>query len=300
MDKIDYKSLGHRAKSWKRKLEAINWEKVQEYHNTNNINRTIEKFNLTRTIFYKACELKLIKKIIHKQVFFKKRKQEISKQRKKFLRENPDKHPWKNSKKFISHPCEILKQALRDNNIYFEEEYTPLKSRAFSLDIAFVDKKIALEINGNQHYQSNGKLKPYYQERHDLLVEKGWTVHEIHYKNCYNKNFIKKICKDFEYLKIKDIKTYINYMYEKVLRQLVNKTNKKYYCLDCKKDVFRTSKRCMSCNARKNNKRKVVNRPSLETILNDIKETSFVATGKKYGVSDNTIRKWIKYYQNTT
>ena len=39
------------------------------------------------------------------------------------------------------------------------------------------------------------------------------------------------------------------------------------------KDVFRTSKRCMSCNARKNNKRKVVNRPSLETILNDIKET---------------------------
>ena len=43
-------------------------------------------------------------------------------------------------------------------------------------------------------------------------------------------------------------------------------------------------------------KRKVVNRPSLETILNDVKETSFIATGKKYGVSDNTIRKWIKYY----
>lgn len=31
-------------------------------------------------------------------------------------------------------------------------------------------------------------------------------------------------------------------------------------------------------------------------LLKDIKETNYVSTGKKYGVSDNTIRKWIKKY----
>jgi transposase-like protein len=31
--------------------------------------------------------------------------------------------------------------------------------------------------------------------------------------------------------------------------------------------------------------------------LNSSEETSFSAVGRKYGVSDNAIRKWIKNYQ---
>lgn len=33
-------------------------------------------------------------------------------------------------------------------------------------------------------------------------------------------------------------------------------------------------------------------------LLNDLTETNYTITGKKYGVSDNTIRKWIKRYEN--
>lgn len=40
--------------------------------------------------------------------------------------------------------------------------------------------------------------------------------------------------------------------------------------------------------------RKVKNRPSLEKLLQEIEEMGFSAVGRKYGVSDNAIRKWIK------
>ena len=40
--------------------------------------------------------------------------------------------------------------------------------------------------------------------------------------------------------------------------------------------------------------RKVKERPSKEQLLEELTTTSYVQLGKKYGVSDNTIRKWIK------
>lgn len=43
---------------------------------------------------------------------------------------------------------------------------------------------------------------------------------------------------------------------------------------------------------------KVENRPNFETLQKEIDELGFVGTGKKYGVSDNAIRKWLKRYEN--
>jgi hypothetical protein len=37
-----------------------------------------------------------------------------------------------------------------------------------------------------------------------------------------------------------------------------------------------------------------VERPNKDVLLKDIKELGYVCTGKKYGVSDNAIRKWLK------
>jgi 5-methylcytosine-specific restriction endonuclease McrA len=37
-----------------------------------------------------------------------------------------------------------------------------------------------------------------------------------------------------------------------------------------------------------------VERPDIDTLLNEVKEMGYSATGRKYGVSDNAIRKWIK------
>lgn len=43
-----------------------------------------------------------------------------------------------------------------------------------------------------------------------------------------------------------------------------------------------------------NNGRRKVNRPSKSTIENELKNMTYCEVGRKYGVSDNTIRKWLK------
>jgi hypothetical protein len=40
-----------------------------------------------------------------------------------------------------------------------------------------------------------------------------------------------------------------------------------------------------------------VKRPEFEQLQNEIKELGYSGTGRKYGVSDNAIRKWIKFYK---
>jgi transposase-like protein len=30
----------------------------------------------------------------------------------------------------------------------------------------------------------------------------------------------------------------------------------------------------------------------------EFEETSYLAVGRKYGVSDNAIRKWVRFYEN--
>ena len=40
------------------------------------------------------------------------------------------------------------------------------------------------------------------------------------------------------------------------------------------------------------------NRPNYETLIKEIEELGYSGTGRKYGVSDNAIRKWKKFYEN--
>ena len=116
----------------------------------------------------------------------------IAKGRSDYLKNNPDKHPWKNNEKFKSVPCENVKKYLRDRDIDFIEELRPLTNRQYSLDIAFPHIKTAIEVNGQQHYNSDGSLKRYYQERHDLIENSGWNIIEVHYSQCFSDENISK------------------------------------------------------------------------------------------------------------
>ena len=114
-------------------------------------------------------------------------RKKISEGRKKWLKDNPELHPWRRKDKFQSVPCENVKNYFKKCDIEFVEEYQPMiNDRYFSIDIAIPDKMIAIEINGNQHYENDGSLKKYYKDRHDLLEMNGWIVHEIHYSFCFN------------------------------------------------------------------------------------------------------------------
>lgn len=117
----------------------------------------------------------------------------LSKNRTEYLEKNPDKHPWKNNSKFTSEPCELLKRKLREAGIKFSEEYRPLAKRFFSIDISFPDKKIGIEVNGNQHYNPDKTLKKYYQDRHDLIIESGWILIELPYIEVFRDDIVQEI-----------------------------------------------------------------------------------------------------------
>lgn len=70
-----------------------------------------------------------------------------------------------------------------------------------------------------------------------------------------------------------------------------------YYCKECGEEKkYKLSKLCFECSKKINGqyRRKIKNRPSEEQLLKEIKELGYCGTGRKYGVSDNAVRKWVK------
>jgi len=63
-------------------------------------------------------------------------------------------------------------------------------------------------------------------------------------------------------------------------------------CIDCDKLIINSSTRCPTCSAKKANPEK--DRPSPEILKEEAETHTFTELGKKYNVSDNTIRKWLK------
>jgi hypothetical protein len=72
----------------------------------------------------------------------------------------------------------------------------------------------------------------------------------------------------------------------------LNKIRKTAKCKLCNISVHYNALYCQNCC--KISQRVVKNRPSKVQLLKMIQETSYVAVGKKYGVSDNAVRKWLR------
>lgn len=154
-------------------------------------------------------------------------KEKISKSRKKYLQEHKDEHVWKRNTKFLSVPCQNLKNKFKELGINFIEELTPFNDYNYSIDIAWPDIKVGIEVNGNQHYNKDGSLVEYYQNRHNIFEERGWKIFEIHYSKCYciNINDFNDIFK----LDIYDknyIKEYFDKKEQKTIKQLEYKYKK--------------------------------------------------------------------------
>ena len=103
---------------------------------------------------------------------------------------------------------------------------------------------------------------------------------------CGKKKKIKsKICKTCNYKNLgKGKKKHNNQQYKQTT----------YNCTKCNKSLSdkRETALCIACY---NKKRRKVTRPPYYQLLKEIKETNYSAVGRKYGVSDNAIRKWVKY-----
>lgn len=183
---------------------------VQNYYNNNHSwKETCKHFNIPRSFIYnKIKQKKLISRSSSQTYFLRKHpirktsektKKKLSEIRTNYLINNPDKKSWQTSSNRNSIPCQFVKNLFKENNIQFTEEHEPLihKNRFFSIDIAFPNKKFGIEINGRQHYNSDGSLKEYYQNRHDLIVQEGWTLIEVPYHKAFNKQYMLSLISDF-------------------------------------------------------------------------------------------------------
>jgi len=106
-----------------------------------------------------------------------------------------------------------------------------------------------------------------------------------------------------EVLKILDIsvgslKTYISNweIYKKYIELKQEKSEAKIVlvtCPKCNEPKTRSGDVCVKCYQLRI---RTVERPPLEQLLEETRTLGFSATGRKYGVSDNSIRKWIRAY----
>lgn len=82
--------------------------------------------------------------------------------------------------------------------------------------------------------------------------------------------------------------------YSNVLKLTKQRKEKiKNYC-ECGSEIKSKSKYCVNCNKTQKRKKE---RPPHEKLLIEIKKMGYAGVGKKYGVSDNSIRKWVKFYE---
>jgi len=178
-------------------------------------------------------------------------------------------------------------------------------------DVIIEDLKIAVAWNGIWHYKQvradhNLEQVQTRDKSKDIIIKDHEYFHYIiKDMGSKNKNFvIKEFNKFIDFVNEQYNYNITLYDYEadmteyhdnhNVIKKKNKKIKEKNKCIDCAKEITNGSKRCVECYRIKS---RTCERPSLDILLEDIKELGYVGTGRKYSVTDNAIRKWVKNYQ---
>jgi very-short-patch-repair endonuclease len=292
------------------KINDINWEEVQIfYNNDKNWSDVCKYFNISQNLIISAKKLGLfISRSKSESISISLRKtprkhseetkKKISEIRKKYLQENPDKVPYKlNHSSKESYPEKYFTEVFGNEGI---EVVKSFNIGIYELDFCILDKKIDIEIDGSQHYYDE-KIVESDKRRNKFLEDNGWDIIRINWSDYqklgfeYKKEYISNLksyindlidTKPFFEVPIKEIK-----IKEKKQRVENKKIKKEYLCKYCESKCTWSKDRCEPCYRKQSRK---VERPSLDQLKIDIENLGYSGTGRKYGVSDNSIRKWIK------
>jgi len=207
-------------------------------------------------------------------------KKKISARRIAYLKLHPEKVPYRlnhSSKRSI--PELIFEKALKEYGLTNFEPEKPMS--IYQFDFAFPEERIDVEIDGKLHLTDSVKS---IDERRDKWTESiGWRVIRF---------TASEVCKDVNVC-LNKLLEIMNLPKLEIKEKIKSKANARKIKCECGKEIFAISKRCSSCYRLSSRK---VCRPSLEDLIQDLSNSTYVAVGKKYGVSDNAIRKWIKAY----
>ena len=236
-------------------------------------------------------------------------KDKIRQARLKYMEEHPDKTAWR--LKNESYPEKLFTEFLQKYE--YDKKYLIVKEYSifpYFIDFAFVNEKIAIEIDGSQHLLPDRKAKD--NKKDELLTSNGWKVirftenivktdwntikntldevftndsQEVVHVGEFSKKQVEQIAKEIENEEnscektttSKGIYKHKSTSYVHVQRDENGHTEKEYQCYY--------------------NNRKVKDRPSAEQILEWLNNgESLTSIGRMFNVSDNTIRKWCKQY----
>jgi very-short-patch-repair endonuclease len=140
----------------------------------------------------------------------------ISKSVKEFYKNNPDIHPYKNINK-ESYPEKCFRECLEKNDIkgWIQE----LRIFMYSIDFAFPEFKMCVEIDGNFHNLQSVKEKD--ERRTKYLNELGWRVIRFEAKRV-NKEVYQCVNEVLEMLGEKQIEIPEEFFEKQKIRELLN------------------------------------------------------------------------------
>jgi very-short-patch-repair endonuclease len=190
--------------------------------------------------------------------------------------------------------CDIIKKALPNDtkiiNQYVIDNYF--------IDMYLPDYKLAIECDEFNHSKYDTEKD---KEREEYIKNKlGCQIIRF---NPDNKNFC-------VYTLIKDIYAKILNLDNQVIPQKIEELKGpkitvkksdplKNKCIDCDEKIYKNNQRCIYCYNKKKFHDNCVstNRPTYQVLIDNVKQYGKTKTGKMYGVSDNSINKWIKTYE---
>ena len=308
-------------------IKDLNWKEIQKYYDDNHTWREVsEKFEISEGNIGNAKKKGLfISRTISEGTKLSMKlnprnhtdesKKKISESRKKYLIENPDKVPYllNHSSKGESYPEKYFDIIFKDKFEYVK--FLPIN--LYHIDFAITNKKIAIEVDGDQHYLDDKIVKSDIR-KNKCLIDNGWDIIRIRWSNYQKMNrheketyiielirYIHNLINIKPEIKFEDKRNYCGCGKQIHKRSkncikcsgLKQKTSEIFeekinYC-ECGKKIYKTSKMCIRCTALKQ-KRKVENRPTVDELKIMLKNSSLEAVGKKYGVTGNCIKKWLK------
>lgn len=255
------------------------------------LNRILNNAGIKRSLSEaaKLCRTKF--KFTHSE----ETKKKIRYQRLKFMRENPEKTAWRQSN--ISYPEKLFLNKIME--IGWNQKYLIIRERSFFpyfIDFSFELNKVAVEIDGSQH--SNVDRIESDNKKNDLLTSSGWTVlrfsaSKIQFEIDDCIEIIQNFLSDGD----QKVGVYSYSRYKRIISESKISSNNKR-----KVDKSKVEYEVFQCPLTKKtyqynlSQRKVI-RPELNVLLEDIKNFGYRGTGKKYGVSDSCIKKWVKMYE---
>jgi very-short-patch-repair endonuclease len=206
-------------------------------------------------------------------------KQKIREKRIEFMKENPEQTAWRT--KNLSYPEKLFLEKVYE--LCLDKKYSIVREYSvfpYFIDFAFVNEKVAVEIDGSQHLLPERKERD--DKKDELLKEDGW--------------FILRVSEN-------EVKTNINSVFDTIISIINDRPKTQSMKLGVVKfPKKRQKKERESCGLTKSeiersiNQRRVT-RPPYQELIDLVKTNGYSKTGRMFRVSDNSIRKWIKSYE---